>query len=271
MAKALSKARPPECSIHPTEKLAAALKAYKNATGVDLTSIHFNALPEVKTARRYLGFDCATKTLGHGVVDIDLDGYLQRRAALWVGLLRAKRGLLTIDEIKNIDAETKGYITLVSGAVVDLFPGRADATVHTVERVKALAKYVKTEILPTLPPPGQIDIIVEFQMGQNANTRTIAAALIALLHEYKIYLVGPSLKNKVALTEDGRYAHFAQKYKSSYSANKAHAKFNFSTLEQLFTSKLPPIKPSLRVHLADAVMQIFGHLIYGAADPEDHF
>lgn len=249
-----------------SDRLASLIGEYKTATGVDLLNCAQTLRPSTRrspTYKKYLGFDCATKTFGHGILHIDLESYKERRAVLWVALLKAVRGLLKAQELKSLENEIKEFIIVESGSVVDLFPGRPDAEIHMVERIKGLTKYVQTEILPKIPPPEDLIVEIEFQMGQNDKTRAIAAALIALLSDYKIRIVGPVLKNKVALTPEGLYANFAKKYRTSYTANKKHAEYNFTTLESLFTSKLTSIKPALRSHVADAVMQILGDLMYG--------
>lgn len=225
--------------------------------------------------RWFLGFDCATKTLAFSLFSIDFEGYKANKIKLWEDLAKAVDGKLSVREIKALDKESKKFVVFADGEVKDLFPGRPDASIHTVERIKALADYVNDRILPSIAqhatsPP---EVVVEFQMGPNAPARTIAAAIIALFHKSKVYIVGPTLKNKMWFCEKGKYCYFVQKYKTTYCANKAHAAFNFSYLETLFGTKIPSTKPTnLRGHIADSVMQVFGHLRYGNDEtPEMQF
>jgi len=101
-------------------------------------------------------------------------------------------------------------------------------------------------------------------MGPNAKARAVAAALIALFAEEDVIIVGPTLKNKIATCEEGRYCYFAERYKTSYSANKAHAIYNFAKLEETFGTSISPTAPaSLRGHIADSFMQVIGYLVHG--------
>lgn len=252
-------------------KLAGAVRRYTEVTGLD--PLKGESPVSATKPRHFLGFDCATKTLAYGIISIDLERYAKRRVVLWLLVLKAVRGLLSPAELVRLNAETRGFIRIPHGAVTDLFPGRRDASISTVERIRGLAEYVEGTIMPKVAGYPGIEPVVEFQMGPNAPARTIAASLITLFHKYKVFIVGPSLKNKVALCEEGRYCYFIEKYKKAYDANKAHAKFNFAELERLFPSAIPPTKPAaLRGHIADSVMQILGYLMFGnTEDPEKSF
>jgi hypothetical protein len=129
--------------------------------------------------------------------------------------------------------------------------------------VKAAAKYVNDTVKPTLAkvrkPDEPVQVIIEFQMGPNAQARTIASALLALFYEYEVRLVPPAMKNTIALLPEGKYCFFSEKYKSKYTANKAHAKFNFAHLEKVMGTDIPKLKLD-RGHVADAILQIFGML-----------
>jgi hypothetical protein len=170
--------------------------------------------------------------------------------------------------VAAIDAETRNFVRIIDGSTADLFPGRADDDIPTVERLRAVARYVASRVRPAVaaivPPGERLRVVVEFQMGPNAKARAVAAALIALFSEEDVIIVGPTLKNKIATCEEGRYCYFAERYKTSYSANKAHASYNFARLEALFGSTIPPTVPAtLRGHIADSFMQVIGYLVHG--------
>ena len=103
----------------------------------------------------------------------------------------------------------------------------------------------------------QLQVLIEFQMGANPKARMIFAALIAIFADYDVELVNPSLKNKIYFSEEGKHKHFIKKYSQLYSANKAHAKYNFEFIEKKIGS---PIKATSteKGHIADAFMQILG-------------
>jgi hypothetical protein len=232
----------------------------------------------------HLSFDCATKTFAFSLSRIDLDAYAAASAQLRRRLEAARevasraaaldqpadaaRLVAALEvEVPKLAAEVRSYLRLVDGATSDLFPGRPDADISTVERLRAVARYVAQRIRPALrvvPADERLRVVIEYQMGANARARAVAAALVALFAEDDVIIVGPSLKNKVAVCAEGRYCHFAQRYRTTYGANKAHAKFNFARLEALFGTSIPETTPALRGHIADSLMQVMGYLAYGA-------
>ena len=246
----------------------------------------------------YLGFDCATKTFAFSISRIknnfsDVAALRERytvalelyeRAKVMANMpanslanMFANLPLLTrilealTIAVAALDAETKVLIEIIDGSVVNLVPGRPDSEVSTVERIKALAQYVSKRIIPVLKTNSMtnVTIVIEFQMGHNARARAIAAALVALFADYNVIIVGPSLKNRVSTCREGMYGNFAQKYSNNYGANKAHAIYNFSMIETVFRTMIPPTKPvSLRGHIADSFMQVLGHLLYGASEKD---
>lgn len=237
----------------------------------------------------YLGFDCATKTFAFSLSRVALlereqiaqlraralaCRELSRRAAA-AGDTAAAAALLRALEpaVAELDAATSRLITIADGAVCDLAPGRPDAQVSTVERLRAVAAYVADRIRPAIGragiADGELSVIIEYQMGPNARARAVAAGLVALFATDNVIIVGPSLKNKVSTCAEGRYAVFAQRYSNSYGANKAHAAFNFAQIEARFGTAIPPTKPlSRRGHIADSFMQVIGHLLFGADEKD---
>jgi hypothetical protein len=235
----------------------------------------------------YLGFDCATKTFGYSLSRIDVPAFLEAKAALrkklqaLATLLERAKTLLPQDiiaardiiqkasgPVAEADRQTRALLQLVAGGTVDLFPGTADEGVSTVERLRAVVRHVegvvKPQIAEHVPASEGLMVIIEFQMGANAKARSIAAALVAIFAHYNVALVGPSLKNKIHTCQEGKYCYFAERYRRNYDANKAHAKFNFSKVEEVFGTAIPPTRPpALRGHIADSFMQILGFLAHG--------
>jgi hypothetical protein len=105
-------------------------------------------------------------------------------------------------------------------------------------------------------------IMVEYQMGPNSKAREVASAIIALFANNDIIVVNPTLKNKIATSNEGRYCNFISKYTTTYSANKAHAKYNFEVIENIFGSGIAPSTNAKRGHIADSFMQILGHIVH---------
>ena len=242
----------------------------------------------------YLSFDCATKTFAFSLIYIDFTKFIIDKEKLYLQYKNLKERLTKIelyylsvkssnltniivvkltklvknisDDIHKLDAETRQYINLADGETVDLFPDKYDKDISTVERIKATAKYVKSRIEPSIAKnikTNKYKVIIEFQMGSNAKSRMISSALIALFADYEVILVGPSLKNKVSLRENSRYCYFIENRSTSYNANKAHTKYNFKLLEEVFGTKIPVSSTADRGHIADSVMQVIGYLLYG--------
>ncbi len=231
----------------------------------------------------FLGFDCATKTFAYSLswVDLTAGGEIRRQLDAAKELLRRaeafnradnivearKAATAAAEAVQSVDARSR-FIRIVAGGVKDLFPGRADKEISTVERIRGVKAYIETNVIPAIaadiPDGSPPRVVVEFQMGPNAPSRVVAAALITLFADYDVFIVGPSLKNKVAIGEKGRYCYFAEKYKTNYTSNKAHARYNFEQIEKVFGTGIPPTSPpALRGHIADSFMQILGHLMYG--------
>jgi hypothetical protein len=237
----------------------------------------------------YLSFDCATKTFAWTLSRIELDAAavaaVRRRAERLAAavesavreeaLLAARDGLpqLSGRQYESLEkliaratktaaalrARAASWVRIADGATVDLFPGRPDATIGTVERLKAVSAYVRGRVMPSaaaLPsavaPPAP-RVLIEYQMGQNPSARAVANALVVLFADHDVWLVGPSLKNTVNFSTP--YSAFVGQYRTAYTANKAHAAHNFAEVERLFGTAIPPGPAAARGHMADSFMQ----------------
>ncbi len=166
------------------------------------------------------------------------------------------------DAVTLCAQETDRMICLADCATVDLAPGAADKEVHTVPRIRAVVAYVRDHIEPVLAkwvgPDDSLIVLVEYQMGPNSPARIVADALIAFYVDRDVRLVGPALKNSIALCETGRYCHFAEKYMKSYPANKAHTLYNFCHFVERTQAAVSTPK-KLWGHIADAFAQVLGY------------
>jgi hypothetical protein len=243
----------------------------------------------------FLGFDCATKTFAFSLSHLELgsaesraDAASRIRSVLEL-LARASvakpnrpqpspRALLAVlaPIVEDLELATSRAIVIADGETVDLCPGRADKDIPTVERLRAVVNYVNTRIRPALakhvPPGEKLNVVIEYQMGQNFPARAVSSALVTLFASDEVIIVGPSLKNKIATCEEGRYCYFAERYKTTYGANKAHASYNFGRVEATFgTSIVKTNPPSLRGHIADSFMQVLGHIVHGHLENGSHY
>jgi len=226
---------------------------------------------------KFISFDCATKTFAfcYGEINIEkkiINNYIEEvdRQILYIQSIQSIQNIQNIQNIQsiilsciscieNIKNGIKNCIQLYDGETVDLFPGISDEKIDIVNRIKKLVSYINTRI-PYIS--SDVKIFIEFQMGQNPKARAIVPALITYFHNNEIIMVNPSLKNKIYMTDKGRYCYFIEKYSSNYSANKIHCKYNFEKIEEYFYSKIPYSTKSMRGHIADSFMQVLGYLIY---------
>jgi len=206
----------------------------------------------------YLSFDCATKTFAYVLVSIDYKYYLTNFKEL-----KDNIDTLSTESLVKLDYITKNTVRIIEAKCIDFFPNIDNKKISTIDRVKKMVEYVKSNILPLIETISKddIDIVVEFQMSYNTQSKVISIGLITLFSEYNIYLVNPTLKNKISLTERGKYSYFIEKYKSNYTANKEHALYNFKTFEDIFDQHVQ-YPNSMKKNIADAFLQIFGLILH---------
>lgn len=117
---------------------------------------------------------------------------------------------------------------------------------------------------------------VKHATDTRAKTKAIAPVISTTLNpviaaeikkEPRIAYVGGALKNTISLCREGLYAKFAVKYASSYSANKAHASYNFlrylEVFDEITLSRLcrGATRVSKMDDVADAFMMCFAYLL----------
>ena len=222
----------------------------------------------------FLSVDCAVKTFAYCIVKVDTTNfdYVTKKINLLTQILKMPEKITKsrLSELLSIYEKLKEmvthYIEIISGDVVNLTDEQ-----HTISKIRALNEYCKSAILPVIAtlPQQKLNVMIEFQMGQNPESRTIMIAFAALFIEHNCITVGPSLKNKVYYSEEGRLSNFIQKYSSSHTANKAHTTFNFKLILKDIKSNLREIKNSDLNHIADSFMQIFGYINF--SDEEERY
>ncbi len=218
----------------------------------------------------YLSFDCATKTFAFILLKINFDQLFVDTKKI-IEILNYVRKKIELNEnleevltiMNKLNNKTKYAIEIITGNCIDLIPGISNKDIDTVKRVKIVSNYVKQNILPLIKdiPIDDLNVLVEFQMSHNTQSKVVSIVLLSLFSEYELHLVNPSLKNKIYFTEEGRYCYFIEKYKNSYDANKKHALYNFKEFERLFDQKIN-VSDKLKGHIADSFMQVIGHIMY---------
>ncbi len=232
--------------------------------------------------QQYLSFDCATKTFAYVLCEIKFEYFnsiqnqlneifkaINEKMIFMIGKLKSKnitehkkcypeitQCINLIDECSKL---LKQFITISHANTIDLIPNQKDTETSTTERVLALSKFAKTDIIPLLNLNAKLPltILVEFQMGTNPKAKVILSALIAILYYHdptlNIYIVSPALKNTISL------ADYPTNYKSAWSANKAHARNNFEIYQCLYDINVD-MKKSLIGHVADSFFQVIGFI-----------
>ena len=255
----------------------------------------------------FLGFDAATKTFAWSLGRIDLAGVAVdrrdldalRRAVESLGraveslqrdlgggrdAAELRRDIDTASaaaesarvEAARLDAASASRVAVLAGATADLAPGVADVALPTVARIRAVAGYVRGVVAAAVAAaraatPGlPLRVVVEYQMGDNAPARAVAAALVTLFIDEDVVFVGPTLKNTVALAPSLRLGEYNIRY-SSYTANKNQSRDNFDRILALYPNSLAPMTAARRGHVADSFMQILGMLVNGDGKENTRF
>ena len=236
----------------------------------------------------YLSFDCATKSLAFCLLAINFQKISKKESILLSAQTAADNYIKALQEnnkeetekwaltFAKLRIEARESVRFVAGQVKDLFPGRPDKSIKTIERVRAVKKFVKNCVIPVINAASQegcpstsapeLNVVIEFQFGANAKSRLVKYVLITIFSECNVFIVGPSLKNKVWFPEDikSKQCFFLEKYAKPYGANKAHALYCFEHLEKLFKWDVPTLdSPQFKKDLADSCMQVIGFLKYG--------
>ncbi len=210
----------------------------------------------------YLGFDPATRTLAWALVWADLAAApaLARRAAAARQLLRgAAAGALSPPQwaaagraVAQLEEATAAAFRIEKTGVVDLGADLDDAA-----RAAAVAAFMRADVFPAARAVGPLTVVVERQMA--AVPRDVAAAIAALCayEQFPVVFIGASLKNQICLGEGTSRLEVGEKYASSYSANKAHAKKCYDILAAEFGA--PPLPRALRGHVADCVLEVLAY------------
>lgn len=102
---------------------------------------------------------------------------------------------------------------------------------NTIGKLYMTMKFMKNKLSNYLPLTKTI--IIENQMESNSKTNVIFDAIISYIlinfPDIFIVIINPTFKNKLHITELGKYCYFIEKH-SAYTANKNHTKFNFTYL-----------------------------------------
>jgi hypothetical protein len=224
-----------------------------------------------------LSVDVANKSLAVAFIKFDTKKYERIEQALdEFRTLKASGGAPSavlcgfnalLDKITDI---YNGAIDIKHIDVKDLIPGKKMSETDLLHRTVALHGYLSdltSAVIPLVGADEEFKILIEYQMGPNEKSRAVSTQLMyhfagVLLNmgrvpDGNIILVGPSLKNTIYIgAADAAHINFLEKYKTNYSTNKAHSRFNLVRLLQVLgkSNMLVPFAKKNYDDLGDAVM-----------------
>ena len=163
-------------------------------------------------------------------------------------------------------------MTILHLNLIDLIPNQKVKDTNIIYRTSMLHKHLN--ILDAVInnfinlQESKFFVLIEYQMAPNDKTRNVSSQILYHYHDFlqkhkiyndNIYLVGPSLKNSISITDDGNYSNFIEMYNSNYTANKAHSKYNLKKLFELLkcSDLLIQFNKKNLDDIADAVLMSF--------------
>jgi hypothetical protein len=181
-----------------------------------------------------ISIDVATKSLAVAVLRYNNVGQeiddLINKSTECSGTLSHRISSMLDSVEKSIDL-VDNSIKLLHLEVVNLIGDKRLKDTDAVYRAKRLREYLESldkVIKPVLS--GNTRVLVEYQMGPNDKSRSVSSQLVYHFSGYgcEIHLVGPSIKNTVCIggKDCNRFRWFIERYKTNYSANKAHSRKN---------------------------------------------
>jgi hypothetical protein len=199
---------------------------------------------------RILSFDCANKSLGYCLFDINTDEIASKYKCV---------GKPNVEKIhKAIQADLAGLngaIVVQRCGVVRLFDDKVkDTTI--VYRCKKLK-----QALDGLDLCDRADInhvVVEYQYVAGSHSREVSDCLFMYFADSNAHLFFPSARKKLQFTAELAYEGFRASYAQSYLANKAHSVANMKFIaEKLNLTRLNECLLELNVANHDDLAESF--------------
>lgn len=213
---------------------------------------------------RILSIDPATKSLAVSIVDFNenFESDLKEISNLYENMYintdsSEEKIKVLLARIKALEKLWDNLFILRYANVFDLLPGqvlKGSSTEFKLSRLKGVLRYLKLvnqNVEPSLPFN---KVLIERQMSikNHEISNTLVYAFSKPNHNFTfsgkylnllgknsetssqeeskdsaVEIIGPALKSKVYFGSAGHMSHFRKKYMSNYTANKAHAKYNF--------------------------------------------
>lgn len=223
--------------------------------------------------KRFLGWDCANKSLAWSYFDIDVHiyskmsmlcdeavnivkKYNEQNGSTGIKAAMSHPGFLDeFTELLNImNHFLDNFIKYHSAGAVDVLNGRKVSDCDEIERTASLHKflvnnpYISTPNIMLMDGDGtSTDVIIEHQPSKVGNKTNNKSTMVG--HQLMFYyaennpaIVNPKLKNKIYFKEALEYEAFLaeeipkhkDKKAAVYAARKRHSKMNFLYLVDVF-------------------------------------
>lgn len=226
----------------------------------------------------YLSFDCANKSLG--VILFEVDDYFFKKIKELGKEFNLKFENLneTTDTIINIakdNLEMEAYFKFLKEMdsilsnririkhldVVNILGDENTKDVNILIRaskLKTVLNQIDKEWLTNIS--SKIKVIIEYQLNYNDKSRTVYNQLIYHFSgrdNMDVNVIAPAYKNKLFFSNELRYGEFVSKYNTNYKCNKEHSKANFLYFIDTFYDRelIKHIKNKNLDDIADSFMQ----------------
>lgn len=213
----------------------------------------------------YLSIDCANKSLAIGFYSIN---NLNNWKINLLTILRNK----TFNNYEKITESNKlldSIFDIHFLKVLDITNNQKVKDTSIINRsicLKNNISKIKNDIL-NITGETKLNILIEYQMNANDKSRTVFNQLIYAFSQpnyYNIYIIVPTLKNKIYFKDELKHCRILQRYSKNYTANKVHCKENFLYFLEIF-NKLNVVEniPKKNIDdVADTFMQLVGYIKY---------
>ncbi|MCK4967698.1 MAG: hypothetical protein KAS12_01470 [Candidatus Aenigmarchaeota archaeon] len=199
---------------------------------------------------KILSFDCADRTFGVSLMDINFD-------LINSTFKKIEVGELTQENINETSLILRQTIQLLFCESVDLL-GKNICETTRYYRTNALKTYLDKI------KDHDIDLILIENQNINHVSQVVQDKIemyFEIIHpNVKRVVISPREKNKIYIEKVGGRETFLSKYSRPHNANKAHATANFIHLSKFFSWELPKIPKSKLNHIADACMQTIAYI-----------
>lgn len=208
-----------------------------------------------------LGIDCANKSFAVCAVKHNTN-WKKEQTAIYDNFMKSRK---TVDDFietfKKLNSLYDTVFDILSIDVFDLIPEKKLKESSLKERSLGLKKTLQ-KVCDKFPDVEMT--LIEYQMSSNDKSRSVFYnTYYHFVDKCDTFKVGPSRKNTIAFDKTLRHSKFCEKYTTSYTANKNHAKENLKYWLKLFNKEHILSKIGKKNHddAADAFLTVVGFMV----------